>query len=132
MVSFIIIITWESNGQRSLVGCSLWDHKELYMAKRLSPWKGKWQFTPVFLPGNPKDRGAWWATVHGVTRVGYYLVTIPPPPRDSIAQDIIIIFTLNVFSYCLICHQIWDTVFYFRLDKHSSLLKSGFLNLRII
>ena len=27
----------------------------------------KWQPTPVFLPGNPMDRGAWWATVHGVT-----------------------------------------------------------------
>ena len=23
--------------------------------------------TPAFLPGNPWDRGAWWATVHGVT-----------------------------------------------------------------
>ena len=27
------------------------------------------------------DRGAWWATVHGVTRVGYNLVTKPPPPE---------------------------------------------------
>ena len=28
---------------------------------------------------NPMDRGAWWATVHGVTRVGHDLVTKPPP-----------------------------------------------------
>ena len=28
---------------------------------------------------NPIDRGAWWATVHGVARVGHYLVTKPPP-----------------------------------------------------
>ena len=27
---------------------------------------------------NPMDRGAWWATVHGVTRVGPNLVTEPP------------------------------------------------------
>ena len=27
----------------------------------------------------PMDRGAWWATVHGVTRVGQDLVTKPPP-----------------------------------------------------
>ena len=27
--------------------------------------------------GNPMDRGAWWATVHGVTRVGHDLVTKP-------------------------------------------------------
>ena len=31
------------------------------------PWRRKWQLTPVFLLENPKDRGAWWATVHGVT-----------------------------------------------------------------
>ena len=29
---------------------------------------------------NPTDRGAWWATVHGVTRVGHNLVNKPPPP----------------------------------------------------
>ena len=27
----------------------------------------------------PKDRGAWWATVRGVTRVGHDLETKPPP-----------------------------------------------------
>ena len=32
------------------------------------PWSRKWQPTPVFLPGDPMDRGAWWATVHGVTK----------------------------------------------------------------
>ena len=26
------------------------------------------------------DRGAWWATVHGVTRVRHNLATKPPPP----------------------------------------------------
>ena len=28
---------------------------------------------------NPMDRGAWWAIVHGVARVGHYLATKPPP-----------------------------------------------------
>ena len=32
------------------------------------PWRRAWQSTPVFLPGNPKDRGAWWATVHRVAK----------------------------------------------------------------
>ena len=26
----------------------------------------KWQPSPVFLPGKFLDRGAWWATIHGV------------------------------------------------------------------
>ena len=32
------------------------------------PWRRKWQSTPVFLPRNPMDRGAWRASVHGVAR----------------------------------------------------------------
>ena len=30
--------------------------------------------------GNPMDRGAWWATVHEVVRVGLNLATQPPAP----------------------------------------------------
>ena len=30
---------------------------------------------------NPMDRGAWWATVHGVARVGHDLETKLPPPK---------------------------------------------------
>ena len=29
---------------------------------------------------NPMDRGAWYATVHGVTRVRHDLAAKPPPP----------------------------------------------------
>ena len=31
--------------------------------------------------GNPMDREAWWATVHGITKVRYDLVTKPPPQQ---------------------------------------------------
>ena len=31
-----------------------------------------------FRLGSPMDRGAWWAAVPGVTRVGHNLVTKPP------------------------------------------------------
>ena len=30
-------------------------------------WRRKWQPTPVFLPGESRDGGAWWAAVCGVT-----------------------------------------------------------------
>ena len=33
---------------------------------RKIPWRRKWQPTPVFLPGKPLFRGAWWAPAHGV------------------------------------------------------------------
>ena len=29
-------------------------------------WRRQWYPTPVLLPGNPMDGGAWWAAVHGV------------------------------------------------------------------
>ena len=32
------------------------------------PWRREWQPTPVFLPGEPHDRGPWWAIVHGVAK----------------------------------------------------------------
>ena len=31
---------------------------------------------------NPMDRGAWWAIVHGATRVGHDLAAKPPPPHE--------------------------------------------------
>ena len=32
------------------------------------PWRGAWQPTLVFLPGNPMVRAAWWAIVRGVSK----------------------------------------------------------------
>ena len=32
------------------------------------PWRRAWQPTPVFLPENPMDRGAWQATVQRVSK----------------------------------------------------------------
>ena len=29
-------------------------------------WRRQWRPTPVLLPENPMDGGAWWAVVHGV------------------------------------------------------------------
>ena len=45
---------------------------------------------------NPMDRGAWWATVHGVARVGHDLVTTappppPPPPRKRTVLAVIVL-----------------------------------------
>ena len=35
---------------------------------RKIPWRRAWQLTPVFLPENPMDREAWWATVHRMAK----------------------------------------------------------------
>ena len=33
-----------------------------------TPWKRKWQPTPVFLSGESMDRAAWWAAVLGAAK----------------------------------------------------------------
>ena len=38
-----------------------------------NPRRRQWHPTPVLLSGKSMDRGAWWATVHGVARVGHNL-----------------------------------------------------------
>ena len=60
------------------------------------PWRRKWQSTPVSCLENPMDRGSWWASVHGVTRVGHNLATKPPPqlkyrgfPGGSVVKNLL-------------------------------------------
>ena len=43
------------------------------------PEEGKWQPTPVFLPGKSHGQRPWQATVHVVARIGHNLATKPPP-----------------------------------------------------
>ena len=32
------------------------------------PQRRKWQLTPIFCLGNPMDKEAWWAIIHGVAK----------------------------------------------------------------
>ena len=45
---------------------------------------------------NPMGRGAWWAALHGVARVGHDLVTKPPPPPKIKRKEILI--SVNVLK----------------------------------
>ena len=49
---------------------------------------------------NPRGRGAWQATVHGVTRVGHDLVTKPPPPPPLYFSKHCTVRSKK-FSYCV-------------------------------
>ena len=70
-----VLLPGESHGQRSLVGYSPWGHKELDTTEWLHfqfllPCIGKGNGNPVQCSclQNPRDRGAWWAAVYGVTQ----------------------------------------------------------------
>ena len=51
-----------------------------------SPGVGNGNPLQHFCLENPMDRGAWWATVQGVSRVGHDLATKPPPPPPLLWQ----------------------------------------------
>ena len=38
------------------------------MGEYVEEGRRHWHPTPVLLPENPMDEGAWWAAVHGVTK----------------------------------------------------------------
>ena len=61
---------------------------------------------------NPMDRGVWWATVHGITRVGHDLSTKPSPPYIFICIDIFIyLLNVNTTLYCTIKTSAnWDRI----------------------
>ena len=65
----------KSHGQRSLVGCSPWGHKESDTTERLHfhfslSCTGEGNGNPLRYSclKNPRDGGAWWAAVYGVAQ----------------------------------------------------------------
>ena len=68
--STTVLLPGKSHGQRSLVSCTPWGRKESGRTSLFTfmHWRKKWQPTPVFLPENPRVRGAWWAAIYGVAQ----------------------------------------------------------------
>ena len=70
-----VLLPTKSHGQRSLVGCSPWGRKESDTTERL-PFHfslsciGEGNGNPLQCSclENPRDRGAWWAAVYGVSQ----------------------------------------------------------------
>ena len=68
-------LAWKIHGQRNLVGCSPWGHKELDTTEQLHfdfslSCIGEGNGTPLQYSclENPRDGGAWWAAIYGVTQ----------------------------------------------------------------
>ena len=70
-----VLLPVKSHGQRSVVGCSPWGRKESDTTKRLHfhfslSCMGEGNGNPLQCSclENPRDGGAWWAAVYGVTQ----------------------------------------------------------------
>ena len=71
-----VLLLGKSYGQRSLVGCTPWGREELDTTERLHfhfslSCIGEGNGNPLQCSclENPRDRGAWWAAVYGVTQI---------------------------------------------------------------
>ena len=69
---------------------------------RKIPWRRKWQPTPVFVPKNPMDRGAWQATVHGVAKSQTWLNTPSPHIPFKVATFWLYSLCCTMYSACLL------------------------------
>ena len=70
-----VLLPGKSHGRRSLVGCSPWGCKESDTTEQLHfhfslSCTGEGHGNPLQCSclENPRDRGAWWAAVYGVTQ----------------------------------------------------------------
>ena len=70
-----VLLPGKSHGQRSLVGCSPWGREESDTTERLHfhfsfSCIGEGNGNPLQCSclENPRDRGAWWAAIYGVTQ----------------------------------------------------------------
>ena len=70
-----VLLPGKSHGRRCLVGCSPWGRKELGTTERLHfhfslSCFGEGNGNPLQCSclENPRDGGAWWAAVYGVTQ----------------------------------------------------------------
>ena len=75
MLTTPVLLPGKSHGRRSLVGCSPWGREESDTTERLHfdfsfSCIGEGTGNPLQYSclENPRDRGAWWAAVHGVAK----------------------------------------------------------------
>ena len=80
------------SGKESTCQCRRCRRRGFNPCVREIPWRGKWQPTPVLLPGNLMDRGAWQAIVHGSQRVRHDLVA------EQDMDTIIFVFFINQYQ----------------------------------
>ena len=69
------LLPGKSHGRRSLVGCNPWGHEELDTTEQLHSHfslscigEGNGNPLQCSCLENPRDGGAWWATIYGVAQ----------------------------------------------------------------
>ena len=80
-------------------------------------WRGKWQPTPVFLPGESRDGGACWAAVYGVAQSRTRLKRLTIEGYPDYFELLTIVDSAAVPTFIFVC--LWAWIF------QSSFLNTG-------
>ena len=83
-------------------------------------WRRKWQPTPVFLPGEPRDGGAWWAAVYGVTQSRTRLKRLSSSSSSDITHPFKWFLYINSFATNSLILE------HFIIPKRSTVLTSSY------
>ena len=105
-----VLLPGESHGWRGLVGCSPWGHWDLDTTEWLHfhfslSCIGKGNGNPLQCSSleNPRDGGAWWAAIYGVTQSQTWLKWL----SSSSSKEVIILFLLLFLQY-----SPWSSIFF--------------------
>ena len=107
-------LAWKIPWTRSLVGCSPWGHKESDMTEQL-PFHfslsciGEGSGNPLQCSclENPRDGGAWWASVYGVTQSQTRLKWLSSNSRPLVFAKNVCIVTVMVFPFVMYGCESW-------------------------
>ena len=64
-------------------------------------WRRKWQPTPVFLTGESRDGGAWWAAVYGVAQSRTWLKRLSSSNSSSMSIELVM-----PPNHLILCHPL--------------------------
>ena len=115
-----VLLPGKSHGWRSLVGCSPWGHEESdtteWLHFHFSLWcigEGNGNPLQCSCLENPRDEGAWWATVYGVTQSQTRLKRLSSSSSSS-----------SLEIACILLKNIKDDGFLFEQSLNKTIYKS--------
>ena len=121
-------LAWKIHGWRSLVGCSPWGRWELDKTERLHfhfsiSCIGEGNGNPLQYSclENPRDGGAWWASIYGVAQSRIRLKRLSS--SSSCLLDLIDYFLFHIgkiFNYNLFKNFLMPFLFLFVWDPYNS------------
>ena len=116
-----VLLPGKSHGWRSLMGCSPWGREEWDMTGRLHfhfslSYIGEGNGNPLQCSclENPRDGGAWWAAVYGVTQSWTRLKRLSSSSSSSSSPSMVhenspfsIAGRFNLLDYYVFCFRFW-------------------------